>query len=66
MTVNIGMTDRVARRASTVAYAVSIWFASSGWNWIGWVGLFPLITALICPLYSLLGISARPLRRTAH
>ena len=68
MTSNVGMIDRVVRIVVgllLIAYAIPIGFAPSGWNWVGWIGIIPLVTGLfgICPLYSLLGISTCPLRR---
>jgi hypothetical protein len=71
MTNNVGMIDRAIRiivGLLLIAFAIPIGFASTGWNWIGWIGVVPLVTGLFgtCPLYSLLGISTCPLRRTAQ
>jgi hypothetical protein len=71
MTNNVGMIDRAIRiivGLLLIAYAIPIWFAPSGWNWVGWIGIVPLITGLFgtCPLYSLLGISTCPLRRSTQ
>ena len=68
---NVGTIDRVVRVSVgllLIAYAIPIGFAPSGWNWIGWIGVIPLVTGLFgtCPLYSLVGISTCPLRRTAR
>jgi Inner membrane protein YgaP-like, transmembrane domain len=68
MTMNVGLVDRVVRALVgivLIAFALSIGFPSTGWNWIGWIGVIPLITAIagICPLYSVLGLSTCP---TAH
>lgn len=68
MTVNMGMVDRVARVVVgllLVAWAIPIGFASTGYNWIGWIGVVPLLTAATgwCPAYTLLGLSTCPLRR---
>ena len=43
-----------------VAYAVPVGFSSTGWNWVGWIGVVPLLTAAIgfCPLYRVMGISS--------
>ena len=62
MRANVGAIDRIARIAIglvLIAYAIPIGFASSGWNWVGWIGVVPILTALfgICPAYNLLGIS---------
>lgn len=68
MAVNMGLIDRVARfiiGLVLIAFAVPIGFASSGWNWLGWIGLVPLATAILgsCPAYSLLGVSTCPMKR---
>ena len=67
MLINVGLIDRAARVAVgllLIAYAIPFGFAPSGWNWLGWIGLVPLITGIfgVCPLYSLLGLSTCPLR----
>jgi DUF2892 family protein len=71
MTCNIGIVERTVRVAVgllLIAYAIPVWFAPSGWNLIGWIGIIPLVTGLagMCPLYSLLGISTCPPRPTAR
>jgi Protein of unknown function (DUF2892) len=71
MHVNVGMIDRIARIVIglvLIAYAIPIGFPQTGWNWIGWIGVIPIVTALlgICPAYSLFGIStcaAKPARQ---
>jgi hypothetical protein len=68
MTVNMGAIDRLARFAIglvLIAYAIPIWFAPTGWNWVGWIGVIPLATALFgsCPLYTLIGVSTCPTKR---
>jgi hypothetical protein len=42
-----------------LAYAVLIGFAPAGCNWVGWIGVIPLLTAAFgfCPLYTLLDVS---------
>jgi Inner membrane protein YgaP-like, transmembrane domain len=62
MRPNVGMLDRIARviiGLLLVAYAIPIGFPSTGWNWVGWIGIVPLLTAIVgvCPAYGLLGIS---------
>lgn len=47
---NIGTIDRVVRIAIGVvliAYAIPLGFPSTGWNWVGWIGVIPLVTAII-------------------
>lgn len=68
MTVNMGLIDRVARFAIglvLIAYAIPIGFASTGWNWVGWIGVIPLATAIfgVCPLYSVIGVSTCLMKR---
>jgi hypothetical protein len=58
---NIGGLDRVLRiilGLVLIAYAIPIGFHATGWNWVGWIGVVPLLTALLgnCPLYSVLGV----------
>jgi Protein of unknown function (DUF2892) len=70
MSTNIGVFDRLARIVIgilLVAYAIPIGFSQTGWNWVGWIGVVPLLTAVfgICPLYSVLGISTCPLKRAS-
>ena len=70
MPTNMGAIDRLARFAiglALIAYAIPVGFAPSGWNWVGWVGLAPLSTAVFgfCPLYSILGVSTCPAKRAS-
>lgn len=62
MAKNVGTVDRIARALLglvLIAYAIPAGFPDTGWNWVGWIGLVPLATALfrVCPLYSMLGVS---------
>ena len=43
-----------------IAYAIPFGFPSTGWNWVGWIGIVSLVTAVIgyCPAYSLFGFSS--------
>jgi hypothetical protein len=68
MTVNMGMVDRVVRAVVglfLIAWAIPIGFSDTGWNWVGWIGIVPLVTAGIgwCPAYTLLGFSTCPMKR---
>ena len=68
MTLNVGSFDRIARviiGIALIAFAIPYGFPQTGWNWVGWIGIVPLVTGLfgMCPLYSLLGISTCPLKR---
>jgi len=69
MTTNVGMLDRAIRLVIGVlliAFALRLGFPETGWNWVGWIGVVTILTALIgyCPAYSLLGLSTCPLRRS--
>ena len=64
MTTTIGTIDRVIRiivGVLLIAYAIPIGFSPTGWNWVGWIGIVPILTALIgnCPAYSLIGLSTK-------
>ncbi len=61
MKTNIGSLDRIIRVVVglvLLAYALRIGFPDTGWNWVGWIGVVPILTAAIrvCPAYTLLGI----------
>lgn len=66
MITNIGVVDRVVRVIIGLAL---LWYAiiaaPSGYNWIGWIGVIPLATAITgwCPLYSILGVSTCPAKK---
>lgn len=62
MQVNVGGIDRIIRIVVglvLIAYAIPIGFSSTGWNWVGWIGVIPLLTAVFgyCPAYQLFGVS---------
>jgi len=64
MTVNVGMFDRAARLVvgiALLAFALGYLAPGTGWNWLGWIGIVPILTALLgnCPAYSLFGCSTR-------
>ena len=68
MTTNVGNVDKILRiivGLALIAYAIPLGFPKTSWNWVGWIGVVPIITALIgnCPLYSILGISTCPLKK---
>jgi len=61
MKPNMGNLDRVIRiiaGLALLAYALRLVFPDTGWNWVGWIGVVPLLTALVrvCPAYKILGI----------
>jgi len=62
MHANVGSIDRILRvivGLLLLAFAIPIGFPNTGWNWIGWIGVVPLLTAVFsyCPAYSLFGMS---------
>jgi hypothetical protein len=65
MRPNIGDMDRIARvilGLALLAFALQLGFPATGWNWLGWIGVVPILTAVVryCPAYNLIGI------RTGH
>lgn len=64
MLKNVGGIERVLRVVVGLALlAFALFGPATGYNWIGWIGVVPLITGLIgnCPLYSLFGFSTCPM-----
>ena len=64
MSVNVGTVDRIARIVvgiALIAFALGYIAPGSGWNWVGWIGVLPILTAFIgnCPAYSVFGVSTR-------
>lgn len=67
MTTNAGTIDRVIRMVIGLGLLWSALMApATGYNWIGWIGVVPLVTALVgnCPLYSILGVSTCPAKQS--
>jgi sulfite exporter TauE/SafE len=67
MTANIGTIDRILRviaGVALIAFALGYIFPATGWNWFGWLGVIPLLTAILgtCPVYTILGMSTCPTR----
>jgi hypothetical protein len=65
MSTNVGSIDRVLRiilGAALLAFALGYIAPGSGYAWLGWIGVVPILTAFfgVCPLYSLLGMSTCP------
>jgi hypothetical protein len=61
MRPNVGKLDRLARiivGIALLAFALRLGFPETGWNWIGWIGVIPILTAIyrFCPAYNILGI----------
>jgi len=64
MTVNVGVFDRIARvvvGTALLSFALGYLAPGTSWNWVGWIGVVPILTALVgnCPAYSILGFSTR-------
>jgi hypothetical protein len=64
MVANVGTFDRIARiivGLAMIAFALGLIAPGTGWNWVGWIGVVPILTALFgtCPAYSLFGISTK-------
>ena len=64
MTQNVGMIDRLVRivvGVVLIAFALGYIAPGTGWNWLGWIGVLPILTALIgnCPAYSVFSCSTR-------
>jgi hypothetical protein len=62
MTANVGTIDRVIRiviGVLLIAFALGLGFPDTGWNWLGWIGVVPILTAIFgyCPAYSIVGLS---------
>jgi hypothetical protein len=68
MNKNMGPIDRAVRVVLgliLIAFAIQIGVPATEWGWIGWIGIVPILTALVgfCPLYDLLGISTSEQKR---
>jgi hypothetical protein len=59
MAANVGNLDRVARIILGLAL-IALVFVGPKTMW-GWIGVIPLVTALIgfCPLYTVIGLRTR-------
>ena len=69
MQTNVGTIDRALRVVIglvLLAFAFGVIGAGSPYHWIGWIGLAPLLTAAVgsCPLYSVLGFSSCPVKKS--
>ncbi|WP_137044070.1 DUF2892 domain-containing protein [Pseudolabrys sp. FHR47] len=64
MTANVGTIDRLARiivGLALIAFALGYIAPGTSWSWVGWIGVVPILTALIgyCPAYSIVGCSTK-------
>jgi sulfite exporter TauE/SafE len=65
MITNVGTIDRILRviaGVALIAFALGYIFPATGWNWIGWIGAVPILSAVLgtCPAYSIMGLSTCP------
>ncbi|MGD0187554.1 MAG: DUF2892 domain-containing protein [Roseiarcus sp.] len=70
MKTNVGTLDRIVRvvlGVALIAFALGFIAPGTGYNWLGWIGLVPLATAAVgsCPIWSVLGVSTCPTRKSA-
>ncbi len=64
MKTNVGNADRIFRIVIglvLLVFALGFIFPNTGWNWLGWIGVIPIATAIVrvCPAYSLIGLSTK-------
>ncbi len=64
MTVNMGTVDRIARvivGLALIAFALGMIAPGTSWNWVGWIGVVPILTAVFgyCPVYTVVGCSTK-------
>lgn len=64
MQTNVGGIDRIVRAVIGLALIALTWAGTIG-PW-GWIGVVPLLTAALgfCPLYTMLGFSSCPMKKT--
>jgi hypothetical protein len=49
MTINVGLPDRILRLAlgiALLAFALGYLYPGTGWNWLGWIDVVPILTAV--------------------
>jgi uncharacterized membrane protein HdeD (DUF308 family) len=64
---NVGTIDRVVRIVVGLALIAGFFLNPEGsWRWLYLIGVVPLVTGLLstCPLYSILGVSTCPMKRS--
>jgi len=64
---NVGSADKILRIVVGIALIAFALFgpADIAWKWVGWIGVIPIVTALMgwCPLYSIVGIRTCPMEK---
>ena len=64
MTRNVGSIDRIVRIVVGFGLiSLAFWGPQTPW---GWIGVVPLLTAALgfCPIYTMLGFSSCPMKKT--
>lgn len=64
---NVGGIDRIIRIVAGLALLAAFFLTTGGaWHWLYLIGIVPLATGLMgsCPLYSILGLSTCPMKRS--
>jgi Inner membrane protein YgaP-like, transmembrane domain len=64
MPQNVGIFDRIVRAGvglMLIGFAIGSIAPGSGWNWLGWLGVLPILTGLFgsCPIYAAFGLSTK-------
>lgn len=64
MSANVGTIDRIVRviiGIALIVFALGYIAPGTSWAWVGWIGVVPLLTAVLgtCPLYSVIGCSTK-------
>ncbi|MFQ5674790.1 MAG: DUF2892 domain-containing protein [bacterium] len=67
MQANVGSKDKVTRIIIALALFSLFFVLQGNMRFLSTIGFIPFVTAFIswCPLYSLLGISTCPVKRTS-
>lgn len=64
---NVGTVDRIFRIVTgVVLLALFFLYPDASWRYFALIGIVPILTAVFstCPLYSMLGMSSCPMKRT--
>lgn len=63
---NVGTIDRTLRIIVGLALIAAFFMVEGKYNWLYLIGIVPLATGLMssCPLYSLLGLSTCPMKKS--
>ena len=64
MTTNVGIADRIIRIVLGLALIAWALYGGSGYAWLGWIGVVPILTAAAgwCPAYAILGLRTCPMK----